>query len=245
MIRKKITGLFQHILKTEFSILAAVSVVALSLLLFADLADDVFEGDFRHFDEGIMHALRNTDDLSKPVGPPWVKSALLDISSLGSNSVLGLFTLAVTIYLLFLKKHITALLVVVSVGGGALLSTLLKSGFQRERPDLVPHLTDVFSYSFPSGHAMMSTVTYLTLGALLANVQKDMAVRVFILSCAVTLALIIGFTRIYLGVHWPTDVLAGWSVGAAWAMGCWLLERWLQQRGAIGKESKPDAPKGK
>ena len=112
-------------------------------------------------------------------------------------------------------------------------STLLKMGFDRARPDLVPHGSFVSTASFPSGHAMMSAVTYLTLGALLASVHSPTRVKAYLLALALVLTLLVGLSRIYLGVHWPTDVAAGWAVGAAWALLSSLAMRWLQKRGDV------------
>jgi undecaprenyl-diphosphatase len=119
--------------------------------------------------------------------------------------------------------------VLISVAGGAGLSSLLKLGFERPRPDLVAHLVEVQTLSFPSGHAMVSAVIYLTLGALLAQVHGSIRLKIYILSVAVILTLLIGISRVYLGVHWPTDVLAGWAAGAAWAIMSWAVVIWLQR----------------
>jgi undecaprenyl-diphosphatase len=117
-----------------------------------------------------------------------------------------------------------------------LLLHLLKDVFQRSRPDLVPHAVQVFSDSFPSGHATLSAVTYLTLGALLARVERPRAAKMYFLGVAITLTMIVGASRVYLGVHWPTDVLAGWCVGAAWAIVCWIVATRLQQRGKVEQQ---------
>ena len=118
------------------------------------------------------------------------------------------------------------------------MESLLKLGFARPRPELVSHLVNVNSFSFPSGHATMATITYLTLGVLLARVQKRRHMKLYLLAVASILALLVGFTRVYLGVHWPTDVIAGWCVGTAWALGCWLLATWLQDRGTFERYEK-------
>ena len=106
---------------------------------------------------------------------------------------------------------------------GAVLSSLLKLGFDRPRPDLVPHLTHVYSASFPSGHAMVSAVVYLTLGTLLTRIVSGIWLKIFVMAVAVLLTGLIGLSRLYLGVHWPSDVLAGWAAGAAWALVWWTV----------------------
>ena len=178
-------------------------------------------------------ALREPGDLAQPIGPKWLEITFRDLTSLGSTTVLTVITLVVVGYLLVERRLATALLVAVSVGMGALVSTFMKNQFARPRPDLVAHLVDVSTLSFPSGHAMLSAVTYLTLGSLLAGVHPERTARLYILSVAVLLTLLIGISRVYLGVHYPTDVLAGWSAGAAWAMLCWLAARYFKNRGRV------------
>ena len=114
--------------------------------------------------------------------------------------------------------------------GGAILTNLLKNVFARPRPDLVDHLVAVHSMSFPSGHAMGAAATFLTLGALLARTERKKVVRGYIFAVAGLLTLMVGFSRVFLGVHYPTDVLAGWTLGAAWALLCWMIARWLKPR---------------
>jgi undecaprenyl-diphosphatase len=167
---------------------------------------------------------------------------MVDITSLGSTAVLTLITAATIGYLLISRRRAAALLVLASIGGGSLISTLLKIGFERPRPDLVAHLAEVHSASFPSGHAMLSAVTYLTLGALLARVQPRRRLKAYLIGLAVLLTMMVGVSRIFLGVHWPTDVLAGWCLGAAWAMGCWLVALWLQRRGEVETGEEPPEP---
>jgi undecaprenyl-diphosphatase len=115
--------------------------------------------------------------------------------------------------------------------GGLLLSTMLKFGFDRPRPELVPHGSMIYTSSFPSGHSMLSAVVYLTGGALLAIVHSAHKVRVYLIGCSVLATFLVGASRVYLGVHWPSDVLAGWAAGTAWAAACWLFAQWLHERG--------------
>jgi undecaprenyl-diphosphatase len=217
----------------ELGVLAAVFLLAVALLGFGLLAEEVAEGDTGGFDRVVLLALRNPADLADPIGPAWVEGAARDVTSLGGNTVLVLVSLAVIGYLAMVRKRSAALLVFVAVGGGLLLSTLLKHAFERVRPDLVPHGVRVYTASFPSSHAMLSAVTYLTLGALLTRVEPRRRLKAYLLTVAVLLTLLIGTSRVYLGVHWPTDVLAGWCVGSAWAILCWLVTRGLQREGQV------------
>jgi undecaprenyl-diphosphatase len=225
----------------ELGVLGLVLVAAVIMLAFFQLADEVVEGDTHAFDSAVLLSLRNHADLADPVGPAWLEWAARDITSLGGYPVVILTTLSAIGFLLIIGKRHAALLVLASIGGGMLLSSGLKNLFERPRPDLVPHVVQVYTLSFPSGHAMLSAATYLTLGALLARVQPKRVVRLYLLGVAILLTLLIGASRVYLGVHWPTDVLAGWSAGAAWAMLCWTIALWLQRRGKV--EAPVDAPR--
>ena len=212
---------------------ATVAIIAALLFGFGKLAGEVLDGDTHSFDERVLRMLRNPADPADLIGPPWLESAVRDITSLGSFSVLTIVTLSVVIYLLIDGKRAAAAFVFFAITGGGILSEMLKHVFARPRPELVAHLVDVHTMSFPSGHAMSSAVTFLTLGALLTRVQSRWRLKIYSFSLAIFLTILIGLSRIYLGVHWPTDVLAGWCAGAAWAMGCWLLATWLQSRGQI------------
>ncbi|WP_223291580.1 phosphatase PAP2 family protein [Defluviicoccus vanus] len=217
--------------RLDLGILAAILLFAATLLGFALISDVVVEGETHAFDRAVLLQLRTAGDPDNPIGPKWVEVAAGDITSLGGITVLSLVALAVAGYLLIDRRYASTLLVFVSVGGGMLLNMGLKAGFDRPRPDIVVHAVEVHTLSFPSAHAMLSAVTYLTLGTLLAQTRLHRRQSVYVLAIAVLLTLLIGVSRVYLGVHWPTDVLAGWCVGAAWAMGCWLVIGW-QQRSA-------------
>jgi undecaprenyl-diphosphatase len=203
------------------------------LAIFAKIADEVVEGETHAFDETVLRALRNPADLADPIGPAWLELAMRDITSLGSFTLVLLVTLGTIGYLVIDGKRAAAALVLVAIVGGVILSEGLKHLFARPRPELVAHLVEVQTASFPSGHAMLSATTFLTLGALLARIQSRRRLKAYVISVAIALTLMTGASRVYLGVHWPTDVLAGWCAGAAWAMGCWLLSMWLQSRGQI------------
>lgn len=200
---------------------------------FAELAAEVVEGDTRALDKMLLLALRNPADISDPIGPKWIEELMRDFTALGGYGLLTVWTIAVAGYLLLQRQAKTALFVVIAIGGGMLLNTFLKIGFDRPRPDLVPHEVAVYTASFPSGHAMLSAIVYLTLGALLVRTQPKRRLKAYIFVLSVLLTLLVGFSRVYLGVHWPTDVLAGWAAGATWALISWIVLRRLQQQGNV------------
>ena len=203
------------------------------LLCFALIAQEVLEGEPIGFDRWVMLALRHASDPSLPIGPRWLPEAARDVTALGGTVVLGILLLVVTGYLFAAGKRHAAWFVLATVLGGAALNSLLKLGFARPRPDIVTPLTKVLTLSFPSGHAALSAVCYLTLGVLLAQTQASRTLRVYFITTAMLLTLLVGLSRIYLGVHYPTDVLAGWCFGVAWALICWTIMRHFQRRGEI------------
>jgi len=220
--------------------LIGAAAILLLLAVFALLLDTVLDGDVVRLDSAMLTWLRDATDLSRPRGGSAITAVFTEITHLGGTVTLTLATLAVVGLLLFERKHRAASLVVMSVVGGTLISTLMKLGVDRPRPDLVPHLVEVTSPSFPSGHAMLSAVVYLTLGAMLAQFEFSRpATRVYVVVASVALTLAIGFSRIFLGVHWPSDVLAGWCLGGAWAIACLLVARALARRGALRDDAAP------
>lgn len=202
----------------ELSLLLLILVLSASLWAFAKLADEVMEGETRAFDRAVLLAMREPDDPAQPRGPTWLGEAMKDITALGSMTVLTLVTLAVAGYLWLVGRARLALILALSVAGGAALAFGMKSLFDRGRPTIVPHIVETVTASFPSGHSMMSAVVYLTLGALLASTHERRTERAYLIGVFGGVAVLVGTSRIYLGVHWPTDVLAGWSAGAAWSM---------------------------
>jgi undecaprenyl-diphosphatase len=235
------TRLWVRLRLNEIGPLVSLSACGLFTWGFVEIADGVLEGETHTLDSTILLAFRNPQNLSDPLGPGWLEEAARDITGLGGYAILTMLTAATVAYLHMVGKRGAALLVIVSVVGGAMLSDGLKLGFERSRPDLVPHATQVYTASFPSGHAMLSAVTFLTLGALLARIQKRRRTSTFIMTIAIIMTLMVGVSRVYLGVHWPSDVLAGWSVGAAWAALCWFVALQLQQRGQVEKPGESSA----
>lgn len=221
----------------ELALLLLLFSVAAGVWAFATLASEVKEGETYGFDREVLLAMRRPGDLA-PIGSLAVQEAARDITALGGISVLGLVTLITAGFLALDGKKHMAYFLLISIAGGTLVSVLLKNVFQRPRPEIVPHLMYAASSSFPSGHSMMSAITYLTLGALLARSQERKRLKAYFLLVAALLSLLVGVTRVYLGVHWPTDVLAGWMAGAVWALLSWLIARWLQGRRALEPEAE-------
>jgi len=199
---------------------------------FAETADAVMEGGTHTTDESILLSMRASEP-GDPIGPGWVEEMGRDFTALGGVAVLALVTFMAVGYLFLIGKKRAALLMVSAVGTGIIASLLLKTGFDRPRPALVPHGSIVYTKSFPSGHSMMAAITYLTIGALMMRAHGRRAIRAFILSAAILVTILVGVSRVYLGVHWPTDVLAGWTAGGFWAATIWLLARWLQREGQV------------
>ncbi|MDR7102563.1 undecaprenyl-diphosphatase [Croceicoccus sp. BE223] len=218
---------------SEFLPLLGLLVVMALAMGFGGLAGEMTEGETSTWDRAIQLALRHKDDLAVPIGPAFLKTAAIDLTALGSETILTLVTLIAVAFLLLRKRAHQAALLAVAVGGGAIVSGLLKNQFARPRPDIVPHLVDASSGSFPSGHAMNSAIVYLTIAVLVARGYEERSTRVFIVVLALLATLTIGATRVYLGVHWPSDMIAGWLVGCAWALAMGLVGLVLQKRRKI------------
>jgi undecaprenyl-diphosphatase len=217
-------------------VIGAVLLVVAGTWGFIALADEVTEGGTQHFDDWAIRALRKPGDLATPIGPKWVEEVARDITALGGVAVLSIVTAIVVGYFVIVGKRRAAAFVGFATFGGLVLSTLLKHSFDRPRPELVPHLSQVYTSSFPSGHSMLSATVYLTLGSLLMRLAPQKRVKLYYLLVAMTLTFLVGISRVYMGVHYPTDVLAGWAAGLVWALLCWLLARALQHRGAVEKD---------
>jgi undecaprenyl-diphosphatase len=211
-------------------ILLVTFVIFWSVLGVSDLVE---RGKIQQFDEKLLLSVRQPDDLMQLRGPAWLGDFMRDITALGGAPVLTLITFGVVGYLILQKSYRSLWLVIIATISGFLISLMLKFYFIRPRPEIVPHLMTEITPSFPSGHSMMSAVIYLTLAALLTRLETSNRVRIYTISIAFFVVFLIGISRVFLGVHYPTDILGGWTFGLIWAMICWYVARYLQLRGSI------------
>ncbi len=223
--------------------MAIAGIVAL-VVGFALLAVAVLSGRTRGFDQAVLGALR--DGAGVPVGPSWLPKAVQDWSALGSSHIVVPVVVVVTIALVLAKRPRTAIMLIACLVGTAVIVNGLKLLFARARPDAVSHIDIVTGFSFPSGHTTTATAFYATVGFIVASAIQDRAVRRFVYLMAALIPLAVGFTRVYLGVHYPTDVFGGWMVGLAWALCLGLSNQLLQRRGVVedarGDLSQDDPP---
>lgn len=217
----------------DLLVLLGALVSVLGVWSFLELADEVGEGETQPIDERLLLALRTPGDPAGPLGPPWLEEFVRDLTALGSVGVLTLTVLAVAVFLMLTRRHGALALLLVATLGGLALSSALKELFARPRPTLVPRGAYVASESFPSGHAAMAAVVYLTLASLIARLVPRLMLKIYCLSVALVVTVLVGVSRVFLGVHYPTDVLAGWMLGLSWASASWVAARFLQARGAV------------
>ncbi|HYE43481.1 MAG TPA: phosphatase PAP2 family protein [Caulobacteraceae bacterium] len=221
--------------RAELVVVAALGLLTLCIMGFMELADDVAEADTRAFDQAILDSVRAPGDPSDPIGPHWLEIAMADVTALGAVAVLGIVALVVAGFLFIQRRPLAGVTLLTALLGGVAMSQSLKLLFGRERPPLPYQAAEAVNASFPSGHAMLSAVAYLTIGAIVAKALPRRRLKTYVMTVAVLLTLIVGLSRVYLGVHWASDVLGGWMVGAAWAAACWLaawaIERWQGREG--------------
>ena len=217
----------------EIGGLLLLAAVVLAVWGVAELTDEVLEGATRSLDRDILLALRTEGDLSDPIGPRYFEEMGRDLTALGGTVVITGATVLAAGFFLIRGSFSSMVFLLVATGGGIAITGIAKQVFDRPRPDLVPHESIVYTASFPSGHSMMAAVAYLTLGVLIARVLPQRRQKIYVLSVAVILTLAVGISRVYLGVHWPTDVAAGWLAGAGWAVLCVLVAHLLSRRGHV------------
>jgi len=226
--------LWAFLRRFEARVLIGLMLAAAALLSFLEIADDMAEGDTRAIDGRLILALREPGDLNDPIGSRTIEEAVRDVTALGGTTLVVVVTVVSVLAFVFHRKRVHALVMAGAVAAAWASSQLTKAFFGRPRPDLVPHDVYVYSGSFPSGHSTMSTAAFLTLAMLVASLEMKRRSKALAYTLAALVVVGVGFSRVYLGVHWPSDVLAGWCLGAAWALVGWLALRMLggQTRGA-------------
>ncbi len=190
---------------------------------FLHLAAEMREGDTTALDRQLLLALRMPGDPADPIGPRWFEESMRDVTALGGVTFLTLASLTAVICLLFHGKRRHALVFGATVVAAQLSTELLKGYFDRPRPTLVPHGSYVYSQSFPSGHSTLSAAAFLTLAAVISNLERTRRAKVFVFALAIVITVCVGFSRVYLGVHWPSDVLGGWALGSMWALAALIV----------------------
>ncbi len=218
LLRNALQTLRSH---PKYFIIAALCLAG--FWMFGELASEVHEGESARIDKQLLLMLRNPADITDPIGGRWLEEIMRDLTALGGAFVVTSISIIAFIYLLVSKQTARGWYLAVSVATGFMFSSLMKYGFDRPRPDLVPHGSIVYTSSFPSGHSLMSALAYLTLAVLLAEAQTRTSMKIYFMGVAISITLLTGISRVYLGVHWPSDVLAGWLGGASWAMMIWLI----------------------
>ena len=219
----------------EMGIVVLILLIVAGIWGFVEVADKVLGEEVPGIDEGFFYSFRATGDSAQPIRPSWLDVFMRDITALGGWAVLSLLTAAMAGYLYLQGRYHLLKLILVSTGGGAMLAVLLKAIFSRERPPFALHLMD--SPSFPSAHSMMAAVVYPTLAVLIARIQPSLRIRVYIIALGLLIPFLVGFSRVYLGVHYVTDVVAGWCMGLAWTSVNGFLAWYLQKRGKIREEA--------
>lgn len=219
--------------RLEIRLLATWVAIACALAGFAGLAAEAREGDIGAVDRMILLMFRDPGALGTPIGPRWLQESARDITALGGFTVLALVTVFAGVALVLNRRRRQAWVLIGAVVFAQAVAEAVKHLIDRPRPALVPHLDMVYSSSFPSGHAMMSPVVYLTLAAVVSSGLEPPGVRSLRMAAATLLVVAIGVSRVYLGVHWPTDVLGGWILGSAIAMAA-SCTAWRADRRGIG-----------
>lgn len=198
--------------------------------MFLSIADEVHEGETDAIDRHLLLALRSAADPTDPIGPRWFEESMRDITALGGFTVLTVTVIVAALMLVFHERRREAAVFALTVVAAQISSELLKVLYDRPRPSLVAHGSYVYSQSFPSGHSALAAATFFTLATVVASVEAKRRTKALIYGLATLLVVAVGISRVYLGVHWPTDVLGGWALGASWALVAWIILAWMKVR---------------
>ena len=198
---------------------------ATALWTFFEVADEVEEGETHALDQQIILFLREPGDLNDPIGPRSLEEAVRDITALGGTTLVVVATVVGLLLFLFHGRRKHALVLAGTVVLAWLSSDAMKAFYGRPRPELVPHGSYVYSASFPSGHSALAAATYLTLAILISSLEPKRRTKALVYGLALVFVFTVGLSRVYLGVHWPSDVVGGWCLGAVWALIAWIVLR--------------------
>lgn len=197
---------------------------------FLSVAEEVGEGETDQVDRALLLSLREAGDPNDPIGPRWFEEAMRDITALGGFTLLTVAVIVGTLMLIFHDRRREAAVFALTVILAQVSSEVLKAIYDRARPDLVTHGGYAYSQSFPSGHSTMAAATFFTLATVVASVEARKRTKALIYGLAITFVVLVGVSRVYLGVHWPTDVVGGWALGAVWALLAWIVLGLLRVR---------------
>lgn len=223
--------------RTETRALLTWLAAAGAVMGFLEIADDVGEGDTDEIDRRLLMMMREPGRPDDPIGPRAFEEAMRDVTALGGFTVLTLLTVAAVVVFALHRSRRQAAVLALTVLSAQWTSGALKDFYDRPRPNLVPHGSYVYSESFPSGHSTLSAATWLTLATMIASLETRPAMKALAYALATLIVLAVGASRVYLGVHWPSDVLAGWAAGAAFAFAAWIvLDLWRR----FGRRQKRD-----
>jgi undecaprenyl-diphosphatase len=216
-----------------------IVIAAVCTLLFGELAEHVVAGSTQAFDEMVLRWIA-------PHRTPILDGTMLEITALGTGTVVMMIVGVAGLFLWLTQHRYSAMLLLASTAGGIVLNGLLKVRFDRPRPHVITWGANAVSSSFPSGHAMSATIVYGTVAYLAARLQQRVWARWLTMGLALLLIALIGLSRIYLGVHYPSDVLAGAIIGLAWAGFCMAMleavQRIAQRSDSELREHEKPAP---
>jgi undecaprenyl-diphosphatase len=208
----------------EATVLLSLALAVLSLFLFSWIANEMREGDTARFDQTVRSWVHQ-------FASPGMTRAMTAISMLGYNLLIVELVFAIAVFLALRWRHAAGWLAV-SVAGGLALDVALKYAFHRSRPPAYFGVAPD-SYSFPSGHAVCSFCFYVVLAGLIAARTRSVLLRVAVGIAAAVIVIAIGLSRIYLGVHYPSDVIAGYLAASAWVTTLLVLDRWRVRRKSV------------